>query len=300
MLRARRGDIERTAPPDANDEYLLYQLLVGSWPMELLDIAALDPAALDDYRARIKRAMIKSIREAKLHSTWASPNNSYEEAVLAFIDGALDPEGSSAFFATFIPFVERVARFGALNSIVQTVLKLTAPGMPDIYQGAELWDLSLMDPDNRRPVDFEKRSRMLEELERSRPPLETLLNNWRDGAIKLWVIARLLADRTAEPELFASGTYEPLAASGAHSDCVVAFARQKNNRALIVVASLFHTRRENGDGWGDTTVTLPKGCFHRVLSDAPSLRAEGPLDVESILVKMPVAVFVGQIASADA
>jgi (1->4)-alpha-D-glucan 1-alpha-D-glucosylmutase len=300
MLRARRGDIERTAPPDANDEYLLYQLLVGSWPMELLDIAALDPAALDDYRARIKRAMIKSIREAKLHSTWASPNNSYEDAVLAFIDGALDPEGSSAFFATFIPFVERVARFGALNSIVQTVLKLTAPGMPDIYQGAELWDLSLMDPDNRRPVDFEKRSRMLEELERSRPPLETLLNNWRDGAIKLWVIARLLADRTAEPELFASGTYEPLAASGAHSDCVVAFARQKNNRALIVVASLFHTRRENGDGWGDTTVTLPKGCFHRVLSDAPSLRAEGPLDVESILGKMPVAVFVGQIASADA
>jgi (1->4)-alpha-D-glucan 1-alpha-D-glucosylmutase len=241
--------------------------------------------------------MVKSIREAKLQSTWAAPNKPYEDAVLTFIDGALDPEGSSAFFAEFIPFVERVARFGALNSLVQTALKLTSPGMPDIYQGAELWDLSLMDPDNRRPVDFERRSQMLGELERTAPPLSALLKNWRDGAIKLWVIARLLAHRTAEPELFASGTYEPLSASGAHSDCVVAFARQKGNRALAVIASRFQTRRENGNNWSDTAVTLPRGCFHSVLTDSPPLRSEGIVHVGPVLKEMPVAVLIGQIVT---
>lgn len=296
MLRARRGDIERAAPPDPNDEYLFYQLLAGSWPMEFLDCHALDPAALEQYRARIKGAMIKSIREAKLQSTWAAPNKTYEDAVLAFIDGALDAGGSSAFFAAFAPFIERVARFGALNSLTQTALKLTSPGMPDTYQGAELWDLSLMDPDNRRPVDFERRSRMLAELERSRPPLSALLTDWRSGAIKLWVIARLLAHRTAEPELLASGTYEPLSASGTHSDCVVAFARCKSNRALVTIASRFPTRRENGDGWGDTAVTLPPGCFHNILTEAPTLRSEGSVHIGAILKEMPVAVLVGQIA----
>ncbi|HKD10369.1 MAG TPA: malto-oligosyltrehalose synthase [Bryobacteraceae bacterium] len=297
MLRARRGDIERAAPPDPNDEYLLYQLLVGSWPMELLEGQALDPAVLARYRDRVKGAMIKSIREAKLQSTWAAPNKPYEDAVLAFIDGALDPEGSSAFFAEFVPFVKGVARFGALNSVVQTALKLTAPGMPDIYQGAELWDLSLMDPDNRRPVDFAKRSRMLADLERTRPPLSTLLNNWRDGAVKLWVIARLLAHRTAEPELFSAGSYEPLAATGAQSDCVVAFARAKGDRAVVTIASRFQTRRKNGSCWGDTAVTLPRGCFHNVLTDSPPLNSAGTTLVGPVLAEMPVAVLIGQTGS---
>jgi (1->4)-alpha-D-glucan 1-alpha-D-glucosylmutase len=265
--------------------------------MEFLEGHALDPTALERFRDRVKGAMIKSIREAKLQSTWAAPNKPYEDAVLAFIDGALDPEGSSAFFAAFTPFVERVARFGALNSVVQTALKLTAPGMPDIYQGAELWDLSLMDPDNRRPVDLEKRSRMLADLERTRPPLTLLLNNWRDGAIKLWVIARLLAHRTAEPELFASGSYEPLSATGAQSDCVVAFARHRGNRALVTIASRFHTRRENGDCWRDTAVTLPRGCFHNVLTDSPPLHSDGSGELGPILGEGPVAVLIGHAAS---
>ena len=134
ILKARRGDIEGALPPDRNDEYMFYQLLVGSWPAELTGASEMDPAALQAYRERLKGAMLKSIREAKVHTTWASPNGPYEEPTLSLIEAALDP--SSSFLSSFLPFQERIARLGVQNSLVQTAIKLTAPGVPDFYQGA--------------------------------------------------------------------------------------------------------------------------------------------------------------------
>ena len=163
ILRAGRGDVEGTAPPDPNDEYMFYQMLIGSWPVELLGSSP-DAEGLAAYAERINGALIKSLREAKAHSTWAAPNPAYEEAMLGLAGLALDPARSAAFLGAFLPFAERVARLGAQNSLAQTVLKLTLPGVPDIYQGTELWDLSLVDPDNRRPVDYALRQRLLEEI----------------------------------------------------------------------------------------------------------------------------------------
>jgi (1->4)-alpha-D-glucan 1-alpha-D-glucosylmutase len=157
ILRARRGDVEGTAPPDRNDEYLFYQLLLGAWPAELTGVESPDAEEVRFFGERIEGAMVKSMREAKLHSTWASPDTAYEEAMLGFVRDALDVSRSNAFLSVFLPFQERVARLGIRNSLVQTTLKLTLPGVPDIYQGAELWDLSLVDPDNRRSVDYNPR-----------------------------------------------------------------------------------------------------------------------------------------------
>src|SRR5262249_6326734 len=145
ILRARHGDIEALAPPNRNDEYLFYQLLVASWPVELTCSGELNRDVLQRYAERIKAAMTKSIRDAQLDFTWAMPNLAYEGAVLNFVESALNPEESRGFFSTFLPFVAQIARLGVHNSLVQTTLKLTAPGVPDIYQGAELWDLNLTD-----------------------------------------------------------------------------------------------------------------------------------------------------------
>ena len=160
LLHARRGDVEGQAAPDRNDEYLLFQMLVGSWPIEMLDDASAED--LDAYRQRIHTAIEKSLREGKRNSNWAAPNVDYEEAMRSFADEALTPQ--SAFLGSFLPFVQRVAKLGVENSLIQTVLKLTVPGAPDVYQGTELWDFSLVDPDNRRPVDYRERETILQEI----------------------------------------------------------------------------------------------------------------------------------------
>ena len=138
ILRARRGDVEGTAPPDRNDEYLLYQLLLGAWPAELTGTGTPDAEALRGFAERMEGAMVKSMREAKRHTTWAAPNTAYDEGMLGFLRKAFDPARSTAFLDAFLPFQAQVARLGFRNSLVQTALKLTLPGMPDIYQGCEL------------------------------------------------------------------------------------------------------------------------------------------------------------------
>ena len=244
ILRARRGDVEGTAPPDRNDEYLFYQLAFGAWPADLTGIEEPGPEKLRAFAERLEGAMVKFIREAKLRSTWASPNTAYEEAVLGFVREAFDVSRPNAFLSAFLPFQGRVARLGVRNSLVQTALKLTLPGMPDIYQGAELWDLSLVDPDNRRPVDYGKRIELLEEtaalLERNRrTAMLDMLENWPDGRIKLAVIATLLAYRRDHPMLFAHGGYEPLTATGSKADQMCAFARCHEGDALVVAVARF-------------------------------------------------------------
>ena len=161
-MRARRGDVEGTAPPDRNDEYLFYQLLLGAWPAELTGVDSLDPKKLRSFTERMEGVMVKSMREAQLPSTWASPDMAYEEAMLGFVRDALEISRPNAFLNAFLPFQQRIARLGSRNSVVQTTLKLTLPDVADVYQGAELWDLSLVDPDNRRPVNYRARIGLLE------------------------------------------------------------------------------------------------------------------------------------------
>jgi (1->4)-alpha-D-glucan 1-alpha-D-glucosylmutase len=301
ILRARRGDVEGTAPPDRSDEYLFYQLLLGAWPAELAGVEKPDPEELRFFAERIEAAMVKSMREAKLRSTWASPNEAYEEAMLGFVRDALDTSRPNAFLTAFLPFQERVARLGVRNSLVQTALKLTLPGMPDIYQGTELWDLSLVDPDNRRAVDYETRIELLEQtsvlLERNRcTTILDMLQDWRDGRVKLAVIATLLGHRRNHPKLFAQGGYEPLAATGPNADHICAFARICEEDALLVVAARFPTRLEAEPDWTGTEIPWPpqaaaRGTSWRDLLSGEIVECRGEaVDAEAVLGYLPVAV----------
>jgi (1->4)-alpha-D-glucan 1-alpha-D-glucosylmutase len=289
ILRARSGDIEATAPPDRNEEYLFFQMLVGSWPMELCcGLEGLDAALLKSYGDRLKGAICKSLREAKIHSGWVMPKADYEDAVLAFVDRVLET-GSDAFFATFLPFVERVARLGVDNSLVQTVLKLTSPGVPDLYQGSEFWDLSMVDPDNRRPVDYEIRLGILEG-----EPVARQLIDWRNPAAKLKVIQQILALRTTYSQLFSRGTYEPLTVTGSRADRVCAFARHHEDQYMIVLAALFPTRREHDPKWDDTAVAidLDGQRLRGVLSNHEVTIADRNIKAQSLLHDSPVAILI--------
>jgi (1->4)-alpha-D-glucan 1-alpha-D-glucosylmutase len=293
MLRARRGDIQATAPPDRNDEYLFYQLLVGSWPVEIDTIEG-HRGELSGFARRLKEAMRKSIREAKVHSTWASPDTAYEDAVLAFIDGALDPDESHAFLAEFLPFQRYLSRLGIENSLVQTVLKLAAPGVPDTFQGTELWDLSLVDPDNRRPVDYERLTRLLDDLDTRKPSIWELMAHWESGAVKLFLISRLLRFRALDPELFEHGDYEPLLTAGPKADWICGFSRGHGNSALLIIAARFPAKRERDPSWHGTTVAIPQQFGARTFRNMftgtrlPAANIEVSLDL--VFEGLPVAV----------
>ena len=302
ILRARRGDVEGTAPPDRNDEYLFYQLLLGAWPADLTGVEDPDPEKLRSFAERVEGAMVKSMREAKLRSTWASPNTAYEEAMLGFVRDALDVSRPNAFLSAFLPFQERIARLGVRNSLVQTVLKLTLPGMPDIYQGAELWDLSLVDPDNRRPVDYGTRIELLEQIaalleQNRRTAILDMLEDWRDGRVKLAVIATLLAYRRDHPKLFAQGGYEPLIATGSRADQICAFARCHEEDALVVAAARFPVRCEAEPDWTGTEIPWPQSAdsethWRDLFSGRVVERRGESVGVEAVLGGMPMAVLV--------
>jgi (1->4)-alpha-D-glucan 1-alpha-D-glucosylmutase len=163
--RLLRGDEPAEAPPDVNDEYYFYQSLVGAWPPELCDVRELDRRALVELKERLHGATRKAVREAKRRSSWAAPDEHYEGALLRLVDAALEPRRGNEFLARFAPFASRVARLGVHVSLAQLALKQTAPGVPDIYQGCELWDFSLVDPDNRRAVDFARRAALLDAVD---------------------------------------------------------------------------------------------------------------------------------------
>ena len=297
MLRARRG--LSSGPPDANDEYLFYQLLVASWPAEFLTAESPEETALAQYRDRVKEAMRKSIREAKVHSTWAAPQMEYEDAVMAFIDAALDPKDSQAFLSAFQLFEQQVARQGVENSLVATVLKLTTPGVPDIYQGAELWELSLVDPDNRRPVDYATRSAMLADLDTRKPSVAELMQHWQDGAVKMFVTSSILRFRAQAPELFENGAYDPVLSTGAKADCLCAFTRCEGRRWLLVIAARFPARRLNQPGWGDTTLALPpqlaSASFRNLLTGARLSARDIEDSLDLVFESLPVAVLTASL-----
>jgi (1->4)-alpha-D-glucan 1-alpha-D-glucosylmutase len=260
--------------PSANAEYLLYQTLLGTWPLSVMSAEG-----REDYTRRIEGYMEKALREAKVRTSWVSPNRPYEEAVRRFIQSLLDPAPDNRFLAEFSDLQVLIAWAGILNSLSQLVLRIASPGVPDVYQGSELWDLSLVDPDNRRPVDFALRRRLMGELveaERGdRAELtERLMADPRDGAIKLYLTRTALRLRRANRELFARGSYIPLEAIGGHQRHVIAFARRNGTTCAIVLAGRFFlslgTRLAQPRGhtvWGDTCLELPQSLGGKAYRD---------------------------------
>jgi (1->4)-alpha-D-glucan 1-alpha-D-glucosylmutase len=258
----RWGELNaRHRGPDRNEEYLIYQTLIGAWPLE--PWAA---AEYDDFVKRVQAYMVKAMREAKINTSWTNQNSSHETAVQEFIAAILDETRGGEFLADLRPFRKRISHLGLLNSLAQTVLRLTAPGVPDTYQGQELWDFSLVDPDNRRPVDYAKRTEMLNVISAASP--SEMLASKEDGRIKLFVTSRALAARRDHPKLFSAGEYLPLSATGEKAAHVFAFARRDGNQSSIViiprlVAGLLGPDFDLPTGehvWGNSTLKLPNGA----------------------------------------
>ena len=268
LTRKHKVEVEGQLVPDRNEEYLLYQTLVGIWPLMVLDDA--------QYRAfcdRVQEYMVKALREGKAHTSWVNPDQGYEEAVRQFIESILDRTVPNPFLDELLPFQQRVAQWGMWNALSQVVLKTTAPGVPDFYQGSELWDFSVVDPDNRRPVDYGKRASLLIELQRRvmesgedlRPLARTLLAERLDGRIKLYTTMRVLNFRRDQHSLFQQGEYIPLDCHGAGQEHLCAFARLHGEQAVVTVVPRLVVpltgdamRPPVGfDVWGDTYVTVP-------------------------------------------
>ncbi len=277
--------------PSRNDQYLFYQTVVGVWPVN----GKLEEANLSE---RLSLYMRKATKEAKIHTSWISPNEEYDEAVQRFIAGALAQtqfiEGVSRFAAT-------IARAGFINSLAQLLLKLTTPGVPDIYQGNELWDFSLVDPDNRRPVDYEQRREALESLHSIESP-GSLLGRCEDGRIKLFLLQSGLQLRNGMPELFADGRYWPIEASGERAKNLVAFIRAERNDAVLVVVPRLVGRELSEKNpfplgkefWGDSAIGLPAMLMGRRAVDILSGRKlavdGGHLSIGEILQELPVGL----------
>jgi (1->4)-alpha-D-glucan 1-alpha-D-glucosylmutase len=297
LNRMRRGTLDDRPVPGRNDEYLFYQTVVGAWPM---DLAPPDFAGIADFADRIAAYMLKAAREAKLRTSWTAPNAEYEAMLDRFVREALDPVRGRYFLANLTEFQDEIAAAGALNGLAQTLLKLVAPGVPDIYQGTELWDLSLVDPDNRRPVDYARRAAPPEEA------AAVLVGSWRDGRIKQHVIRRALALRRQRPALFAAGDYQPIEATGAEAGRLLALARGgAEGRVVAVVPRLVATWLRGAATplvpaqlWGDTRLPLggPDGAWRNVLTgEAVTAEPDGSVPIARLLAEFPIAL----LASGD-
>ena len=303
--RARKRPVDDQSAPSRNDEYLLYQTLVGTFPT-----GELDSEALTHYRERIEAYMVKAAREAKLHTSWLSVNEEYESAVKGFVAALLDGAASNAFLSDLRSTAGPFAWFGALNSVSMALLHFTAPGVPDIYQGNEIVDLSLVDPDNRRPVDYDLRAAMLRELATiasdTQVPLgariRDLLAAPHDGRLKLWVTWRTLELRRRHPELFARGDYVAVAIAGERARNAVAYVRRDGQSGIVVVAArLFASLGlEPGfppigeDAWRNTSLDLgllpPETRLHDVLSGAVHSAGDGKIALSRVFGSLPVAL----------
>ena len=281
--RAERAD----TPVRPGDEFLLYQTLVGVWPLE-----PVDAAALGALRERVQAYMQKAVREAKEASSWIDPDAEYEAALARFVDQLLGVREPNPFLTDFEAFVAPLARAGCANSLALVAFKLTAPGVPDLYQGTEVWNFSLVDPDNRRPVDFAALQRLLQSLPAQPPPDVT------DPRGKLHLTARVLDLRRRRPALFEHGDYRPLAAEGPAHEHVVAYARTHGEQACLVVGSRLPLARERaGLDWRGTRLAIPEGLPRRwrdvstgaTLDVAQPGGASSP-DVGACLAGRPVAV----------
>ncbi|MDB5105262.1 MAG: malto-oligosyltrehalose synthase [Fibrobacteres bacterium] len=303
--------------PDRNDEYFLYQTLVGAWPMAEGSDAGSRDRVTPEFRERVREYLVKAVREAKVHTVWLKPDREYEEGFLDFLDrllghhGAGDPGGGapSPFLASFLPFQRKAAFYGMFNGLSQALLKIASPGIPDFYQGDELWDLSMVDPDNRRPVDYAVRKSILQGIrdrEASDLPglMRELLARPEDGRCKLFLIYRALKTRASLPSVFQYGEYLPMGTEGTRKDSVVAFARTFGKHWCVSVMPRLlagfvpEGRMPLGrEIWGDTRIKIPGDAPVRWVDaiSGEELQVEaGSLAVGDILARFPAAMLEGQ------
>lgn len=306
LNRSYKRTVNGKSAPSPNDEYLLYQTLLGAWPSH--------PVVYEDdwkpFRERIEAYMLKALREAKENTSWINRNEEYENAVSSFVRALLNPDAKNRFLVDFIPFQRRIAELGVWNSLSETVLKLTSPGVPDIYQGNELWNLSLVDPDNRRLVDYSLRRQTLDAIRSQwsntkESPVEDLLRSSQDGRLKMYSIWRTLCLRRRHPSLFSHGEYRALAVEGAKAQNLVAFLRRTDAATAIVVVPrlIFGLLGDlavppvGAQVWGNTRVFLPNHDVPSTLQNAFTgelvpVQTDGQvvLDVSTALAKFPVAL----------
>jgi (1->4)-alpha-D-glucan 1-alpha-D-glucosylmutase len=300
-----RMQINGTVAPDDNDEYLIYQTLVGAWPL-----CSLMGDKQDEFVRRIEEYIVKAIREAKVHSSWISPDEAYERGARQFIRAVLEQSSNNRFLNDFTGFQQVIARAGMFNSLAQTLLKIASPGVPDFYQGTEIWDFSLVDPDNRRPVDFTKRKRWLAEIREAEKGdlldfIERMMQRMEDGRIKMYLIMRALNFRRAHHELFAKGDYQPLAISGNRKNHVIAFSRNLRNKSVIVVAGRFFSRLGPADRfpvgrgtWNESFIQMKRNLkfsiYRNIITGEVLTISEQPnnygLRLAEVFSRLPVAM----------
>jgi len=301
LNRQHKTEVNGMPVPTPGEEALLYQTLLGAWPFDVREEG--------DFKTRVLEFLQKAVREAKTHSGWISQDEAHEGALFRFAENILGLE-SSRFREDFLRFQRKIAWHGALNSLSQVLIKITAPGVPDFYQGTELWDFSLVDPDNRRPVDFRKRIQMLGAVRRQHSDnlrlfLNDILSHWQDGRVKLYLVDEALDFRRANAELYLQGSYAALEAEGTNQQYICAFARHKDDNWCVTVAPRLTAklvsagRRPVGKAvWGDTSLLLPAESpetWHNVLTDETIAAYKTPaghkvLSLAGVLNRFPVAL----------
>jgi (1->4)-alpha-D-glucan 1-alpha-D-glucosylmutase len=281
MNRKARVIIDGESYPSRNEEYLLYQTLIGTWPFGSMGVHE-----EREYHQRIRDYMLKTMREAKVFTSWLNPSELHENAMTRFVEMVLSPNNVT-FRRDFLGLAQRVARHGIYNSLAQLAIKIGAPGVPDFYQGTELWDFSLVDPDNRRPVDYRKRRQLLGELQdpsAGGPSIVSeLLQHPENDRLKLFATATMLRARRAAHDVFRCGRYEPLAVEGSARDHLFAFARVLGQRqAIVAVPRLVATLKPDGDAplgsvWRDTRIAVPDDaprCYRQAFTGACAMVIE--------------------------
>jgi len=296
--RSHRKTIKRLTMPDRNDEYLFYQTLIGVFPFFEQEYSS--------CVERVKDFVLKAIREAKVYTAWLRQNSTYENAFTDFVTSVLEPLEDSPFLKEFLPFQKKVAYYGIFNSLSQTLLRIASPGVPDLYQGTELWDFSLVDPDNRRPVDFELRQSYLKEIKAQAQKdilklIDGLLATKEDARIKLFLVFQALKARTEYKDVFQQGSYLPLEVSGKFKEHIVAFARSDGNRTIVTISPRFFTSLiQPGEYplgekvWDNTSLHLPTNASS--WKDAITnqiVKANGKLLIGEALKHFPVALLIG-------
>lgn len=315
--------VNGTSVPDRNDEYFLYQTLIGAFPF--------DETERPSFIERVKDYMVKAVREAKVHTAWLKPDTEYEEAFVSFIEEILTPAEGNEFLKEFLPFQKRVASYGMFHSLSQVLIKITSPGLPDFYQGTELWDLNLVDPDNRRPVDFEKRRKFLQEIrDKANKDILALIKELfltkEDGRIKLFLTNRALAARRKNVEVFQKGVYAPLEVGGRFKDHIVAYMRKMDTPQIQMYTAHKHAPRNKAKSsneglqaitvvprfvtslvsedrypvsreiWDDTYIILPgygPSVWRNVIT-SEVIKSEGNLLIGDVLKHFPGALLLSE------
>ena len=297
---AKKLKLDGLLIPELNTEGLLYQTLIGAWPLFIEEVPG--------FKERLKSYMIKAVRETKAITSWIKINQEYEDCILNFVDTILQDSADNKFLNDFLQFQGNIAYYGALNSISQLLLKITSPGVPDFYQGMELWDFSLVDPDNRRPVDFKKRKKLLDSLIQKETdgeplPIDEMLASWKDGRIKLYVTCKALNARRDNAQLFQHGDYLPLQVTRDKQEYVCAFARRYEEKWALVAVPKFFTQLSEVDVppigkqvWKDDRILLYEGAPQNWLNifTGEAVSVGKDIALAELFHKFPVAMLVGK------